>query len=163
MGENSEFSRILDDTEFRIKKSQYAHWRARDVLDAYALWSTVANVAGGAVVSAVSATLITPGAPNALFGVDFKLVLLCAGAGVSVVSILQSVLKWSERAQSHFLAANAYSSLRREIEVLRLAAADGGDATAQLEVIILKLRDLSETAPPVPAGLWNRAVRGLTK
>ena len=161
MSQNSEFSRILEDTELRVRRSQYAHWKAHDVFETYALRSTVANVAGGAVVSAISATLITPGAPAALFGVDFKLVLLLAGLVVSVVSILQSVLKWSERAQSHFLAANAYSSLRRDIEVLRLSAAGGADTTHQLEAIIVKLRNLSESAPAVPIGLWKRAVKGV--
>lgn len=159
--QEAEFLTILQATEHRIKKAQYAQWFAKNVFDRCSLIATMINVIGGTLISGLSAFLLTPEAGKS-DNVDFylKLVLLVAGGLVSGGSFLQSVQKWSERAQGHFTAANAYSSLRRELEVLRL----GLPATeALLQDIIAKLRHLSELAPAVPDSIWHSAQRALER
>ena len=157
----SDFVSILIATEHRIKKSQYAQWYAKNVFDRWALRTTVVNVVGGTIISVVSAFLLAPEiAKHELLTSWMKVILLFTGGGVSAISIVQSVQRWSERAQSHFIAANAYSSLRRELEVLRLGlpASAGG-----LERIIGKLQNLSEISPAVPDGIWRKATRQLAR
>ncbi|MCR6659807.1 MAG: SLATT domain-containing protein [Asticcacaulis sp.] len=157
--QEAEFLTILLATEHRVKKAQYAQWYAKNVFDRYALATTIINVAGGTLISVFSAFLLSPNAGRSdNLDLCVKVALLVAGGLVSGISFLQSVQKWSERAQGHFTAANAYSSLRRELEVLRLGlpATESG-----LRDIITKLRHLSELAPPVPDVIWRRAQRAL--
>lgn len=61
-----------------------------------------------------------------------------------------------ERAQSHMIAAHAYSTIRRKLEIIRLGLPD---TAADLKVIIRQLSALSETTPVVPIKIWKRAVR----
>ncbi|UDF05440.1 hypothetical protein [Asticcacaulis sp. AND118] len=150
------FETLLTATETRVKHSQHAHWYATNVFDRLARWTTIANILGGALVSVLSTAIFAFEELLKAYNDSVVLLLFLAGAGVSIVSILQSVMRWSERSQSHFIAANAYSSLRRELEILRLNAVRD---PAALQTVIQKLANISEVSPAVPQSLWQRAWR----
>ena len=153
-----DFMRILHETETRVRHSAHAHWAATNTLDALNRVATVSTLLGGFLVSLLAALPVMFTAfyqPNASV-VNVSLFVL--GGLVSVVSVLQAVQRWGERSQSYLNAANAYSSLRRKLEILRLnLPGSAPDLTGILE----DLRQLGETAPAVPEHIWNRAVRAL--
>jgi len=157
-GVSDDFLHILADTEMRVRHSAHAHWAATNRFDAINDAATIANLVGGFAVSLLAALpvmfqqLYTPHAAI----VNGSLFVL--GGFVSVVSILQAVQRWGERSQSHQNAANAYSSLRRKLEMLRLnLPGSAGD----LDGILAELLRLGETTPAVPGHIWRAAVRKL--
>ncbi len=76
------------------------------------------------------------------------------GSLVSTMSVLLAVMRWPERAQAHLNAANAFSTLRRKVEILRLGLPD---SRSDLPRIVSKLANLSELSPAVPNSIWNIA------
>ena len=155
---SDDFMRILHETETRVRLSAHAHWAATNRLDTLNRVATITNLVGGFLVSLLAALPVmfqSVYTPNAA-AVNISLFML--GGLVSVISILQAVQRWGERSQSYQIAASAYSSLRRKLEILRLnLPASAGDLAGVLE----ELRQLGETAPAVPEHIWNRAARAL--
>ncbi len=155
---SDDFLRILAETETRVRHSAHAHWAATNRLDAVNGVATVANLVGGFAVSLLAALPVMYQplyAPNAAV-VNGSLFVL--GGFVSVVSILQAVQRWGERSQGHLNAANAYSSLRRKLEILRLNLPG---STKDLEPILEEVQRLGETTPAVPGHIWRAAIRKL--
>ncbi len=165
MAENAEnpkvsddFLRILSETETRVRHSAHAHWAATNRLDALNRAATVVTLIGGFMVSLLAALPVMYQAlytPNATV-VNGSLFVL--GGLVSVLSILQAVQRWGERSQSHNNAANAYSSLRRKVEILRLNLPTSAD---DLTGVLEELLRLGETTPAVPEAIWKRAIRSV--
>ena len=153
---HSAFDRILEDTDWRIQDSQAAHWSAHDILDDLGRATMLATLLGGAFISTASA--ITLAFPAILRGSEtaVSVSMFLLGSLVSTLSVLLAVMRWPERAQAHLNAANAYSTLRRKVEILRLGLPD---SQAELPSIVSELAHLSELSPAVPINIWNRAVR----
>ncbi|MDC7675361.1 SLATT domain-containing protein [Asticcacaulis machinosus] len=154
-GQDTEFTRILRETQTRISHSQHAHWEATQTFESLARTLMLFNLIGGFVVSLLAAMPIV--VPN-LYETHkdaVSILLFALGGLVSVTSILQASLRWSERSQQHLNAANAYTSLRRQLEIVTLQSR----TEAGLSDLIAKLADLSETAPAVPQNIWNRAIK----
>lgn len=145
---------ILDHTERRIRASQAAHWSAHDVFDDLGRMTTLAIVIGGAFISTASA--ITLAFPAVFRGYETAvgIGMFLLGSLVSTLSVLLAVMRWPERAQAHLSAANAYSTLRRKLEILRLGLPE---SQAELPHIVRKLANLSELSPAVPIKIWTRA------
>lgn len=155
---SADFLKVLSETEVRVRHSAHAHWAATNRFNALNDIATVTTLVGGFLVSLLAAlpvmyqSLYTPNAAT----VNVSLFVL--GGLVSVVSILQATQRWGERSQSHNNAANAYSSLRRELEILRLNLPD---SAGDLTTILKELLRLGETTPAVPVAIWKRAVRSV--
>jgi hypothetical protein len=155
---SDDFLRILAETEMRVRHSAHAHWAATNRLDAVNTLATISNLIGGFAVSLLAALPIMYQSLYAPHAAVVNASLFVLGGFVSVVSILQAVQRWGERSQSHLNAANAYSSLRRKLEILRLnlPGSAGG-----LEGILEDLLRLGETTPAVPGHIWRAAIRKL--
>ena len=153
-----DFMRILHETETRVRHSAHAHWAATNRFDTLNRMTTVATLIGGFLVSSLAALPVLYQSvyqPNATL---INASLFALGGAVSLISILQAVQRWGERSQDHFNAANAYSSLRRKLEILRLnLPGSAGDLTEVLQ----ELLHLGETTPAVPGEIWRKAVRKL--
>jgi hypothetical protein len=74
----------------------------------------------------------------------------------SILSVFQTVFRWSERAQVHRSAASHYTNARRQLEVLLIHVPYDVD---ELEDLLVHLTHLSDTTPSVPTGIWKKAVR----
>ncbi|MFT4077150.1 MAG: hypothetical protein QM647_16605 [Asticcacaulis sp.] len=148
--------RILHETETRVRHSAHAHWAATNRMDTLNRITTIATLVGGFMVSVLAALPVLYKNFYQPHSDVLNAGLFMLGGAVSVISILQAVQRWGERSQSHFNAASAYSSLRRKLEMLRLNLPE---SVPQLSVILEDLRQLGETAPAVPEGLWRKAVR----
>jgi len=158
-GEVSEdFLRILAETETRVRHSAHAHWAATNRMDAINGVATIANLVGGFAVSLLAALPVMYQSLYAPHATTVNGSLFVLGGFVSVVSILQAVQRWGERSQSHLNAANAYSSLRRKLEILRLNLPG---SVEDLEPILEEVQRLGETTPAVPGHIWRAAVRKL--
>jgi hypothetical protein len=151
----NDLDRILGDTERRIRDSQAAHWSAHDVFDELGRGTMLATLMGGAFISTASA--ITLAFPAIFRGYETAVAIgmFLLGSLVSTLSVLLAVMRWPERAQAHLNAANAYSTLRRRVEILRLGLPE---SQADLPRLVARLANLSELSPAVPAKIWTRAV-----
>lgn len=155
---SDDFLRILSETELRVRHSAHAHWAATNRFDALNDIATVSTLIGGFLVSLLAALPVmyqSLYAPNAVL---INGALFALGGLVSVVSILQAVQRWGERSQSHNNAANAYSSLRRKLEILRLNLPG---SAPELTGILDELMRLGETSPAIPGSIWRRAVKAV--
>ena len=151
-----DFMRILHETEIRVRHSAHAHWAATNRMDNLNRITTLSTLIGGFMVSVLAALPVLYKNFYTPHSDVLNAVLFILGGAVSVISVMQAVQRWGERSQSHFNAASAYSSLRRKLEILRLNLPG---SSAQLSVILEDLRELGETAPAVPEGLWRKAIR----
>ncbi len=150
------FNEILASTEQRVRNAQFAHWRATNTFYALARTMTLIATLGGVAVSMLGALpLILKKDIYQAYEDWVGAALFVCGVGVSAVSILLAIMRWSERAESHQTAANAYSSLRRQLEVLRLGLPE---SAAGLNGFILQLARLSELSPAVPKTIWDKAM-----
>jgi len=155
---SDDFLRILAETETRVRHSAHAHWATTNRLDAINGTATVANLVGGFAVSLLAALPVMYQSIYAPHAAIVNGSLFVLGGLVSVVSVLQAVQRWGERTQGHLNAANAYSSLRRKLEILRLnLPGSAGD----LEAILEEVQRLGETTTAVPGHIWRSAVRRL--
>ena len=151
-----DFMRILHETETRVRHSAHAHWAATNRMDNLNRLTTLSTLIGGFMVSVLAALPVLYKDFYTPHSDVLNAVLFILGGAVSVISVMQAVQRWGERSQSHFNAASAYSSLRRKLEILRLKLPG---SSAQLSMILEDLRELGETAPAVPEGLWRKAIR----
>lgn len=153
-----DFMRILHETETRVRHSAHAHWAATNRFDMLNQLTTIATLIGGFLVSLLAALPVLYQAVYQPHSTLINSAIFVLGGTVSLLSILQAVQRWGERSQNHFNAANAYSSLRRKLEILRLnLPGSAGDLTGVLQ----ELLHLGETTPAVPGGMWRAAVRKL--
>ncbi|MEI9904358.1 MAG: hypothetical protein WDN06_10580 [Asticcacaulis sp.] len=155
---SEDFLRVLQDTEMRVRHSAHAHWAATNRLEAINRAATVSTLGGGFLISLLAALPVMFQSFYAPYATYVNVGLFALGGLVSVISVFQAVQRWGERSQAYQNAANAYSSLRRKLDILRLnLPASAGDLSAILE----ELRQLGEIAPAVPAHIWNAAIRKL--
>jgi hypothetical protein len=155
---SDDFLRILSETETRVRHSAHAHWAATNRFDALNDIATVSTLIGGFLVSLLAALPVMYQSLYAPHAVLVNGSLFVLGGLVSVVSILQAVQRWGERSQSHNSAANAYSSLRRRLEILRLNLPD---SAPELPGILDELMRLGETSPAIPGSIWRRAIKAI--
>lgn len=151
----NDLDRILDDTDRRIRDSQAAHWSAHDIFDDLGRATMLATLLGGAFISTASAVTLAFPAVFRGYETAVGVGMFVSGSLVSTLSVLLAVMRWPERAQAHLNAANAYSTLRRKVEILRLGLPD---TQSDIPRIISKLAHLSELSPAVPNNIWKRAV-----
>lgn len=155
---SADFMRILSETETRVRHSAHAHWLATNRFEAWARWTTFLTLIGGFLISSLSALPVLFKDFYVAHSESANIALFALGGFVSVISILQAVQRWSERSQLHSFSANAYSSLRRELEILRLNLPESQN---ELTALLERLRILGEDAPPVPGHLYREAVAGI--
>ncbi len=82
----------------------------------------------------------------------------------ALLSGLQTLLNFSERAEKHKSAGANYSAMRRELEIFILHFRQGieqqrTDALAALEIMNQALTKLGEETPSVPDRHWDKANR----
>lgn len=138
--------RILKETERRIKTGALGHWLATNTLESFASWFTSLTLGGGFLVSLLAGIPIVLPAVYGHYETQINLGIFAFAGLTSILSVFQTVFRWSERAQMHRMAASHYTNARR-----------------QLEVLLAHLTHLSDTTPSVPAGLWKKAVHEIRK
>lgn len=151
----SEWDSILEGTDRRIRDSQAAHWSPHDIFDDLGRATMLATLLGGAFISTASAIMLAFPAIFHGYQTAVSVGMFVLGSLVSTLSVLLAVMRWPERTQAHLSAANAYSTLRRKVEILRLGLPD---SQSDLPGLVAELAHLSELAPAVPINIWNRSV-----
>ncbi len=152
--------RVLIETERRIKTSALAHWRSTNTLENYARWFTCLTIAGGFVVSILGAVPIVTPDIYRTYASAINLSLFVFASTTSILSIFQTIFRWSERAQAHRIAASQYTNARCKLEVLLIRLPYDLEA---LEDLLHDLTHLSDTTPSVPTNLWTKAVKEIKR
>jgi hypothetical protein len=150
--------RILKETERRIKTGALGHWLATNTLESFANWFTTLTLSGGFLVSLLAAIPIVLPAVYNHYEIGINLGIFILAGLTSILSVFQTVFRWSERAQVHRSAASHYTNARRQLEVLLIRTPCDLEA---LEVLLGHLTHLSDTTPSVPSGLWKKAVHSI--
>jgi hypothetical protein len=153
--EAEDLPRILKETERRIKTGALGHWLATNTLESFASWFTTLTLGGGFLVSLLAAVPIILPAVYGQYEIEFNLGIFALAGLTSILSVFQTVFRWSERAQVHRGAASHYTNARRQLEVLLIHVPYDVD---ELEDLLIHLTHLSDTTPSVPTGIWKKAV-----
>ncbi|ESQ89530.1 hypothetical protein ABAC460_11685 [Asticcacaulis sp. AC460] len=153
-----DFHRILRETDLRIKTSARAHWTTTNILESYARVSTFVTIAGGGLVSLVVALPIAFEGLYTTYSLPINLSIFVLGGLTSIVSTFQAIFRWSERAQSHRIAASHYTNTRRRLEIMELNLPESAE---ELTHILEELTRLSDITPSVPEHLWLKAFRAV--
>lgn len=138
---------------FSIKKCN-AHYKAAEN-------NKRRNLQLGIPVTVLTATVAT-----SVFGTlsqNEKIVWLIFLTGVlavlaSVLSALQTFLKFPETAREHHSAAVAYEGIRRKLDIFLLKYAndtDGSGGISELNNISLELDHIAKTAPTLPDAVYD--------
>lgn len=158
--EAQDLPRILKETERRIKTGALGHWLATNTLESFASWFTTLTLGGGFLVSLLAAIPIVLPDVYGRYENEINLAIFGLAGLTSILSVFQTVFRWSERAQLHRVAASHYTNARRQLEVLLIRLPYDIEA---LEGLLDHLTHLSDTTPSVPAGLWKKAVHAAAK
>lgn len=153
--EAEDLPRILKETERRIKTGALGHWLATNTLSSFANWFTTLTLGGGFLVSVLAAIPIVLPAVYSQYETPINLAIFILASLTSILSVFQTVFRWSERAQVHRSAASHYTNARRQLEVLLIHVPYDID---ELEDLLVHLTHLSDTTPSVPTGIWRKAV-----
>ena len=153
------FEKLLQETETRVRHSAHAHWMTTNRLDDVNRFVTMTTLVNGVLISIISALPYVYRSLYETYRDHTTTVLFLLGTVISISSVLQVSERWGERAQAHHHAAQAYSTLRRDLEILRLNLPKSRD---QLSDILQLLKQLGESSPAVPASLWKKAVKSLS-
>ncbi len=154
--EAEDLPRILKETERRIKRGALGHWLATNTLSSFANWFTTLTLMGGFLVSVLAAIPIVLPEVYSQYETPINLAIFILASLTSILSVFQTVFRWSERAQVHRSAASHYTNARRQLEVLLIHVPYDVD---ELEDLLVHLTHLSDTTPSVPTGIWKQAVR----
>ncbi len=155
---SDDFLRILRETEHRVRRSCHGHWASTNRLETVNRVATIVTLVGGFLVSVLAALPVLFDNLYKPHAVIISGAIFILGGLVSTVSILQAVQRWGERSQNHLNAANAYETMRRKLEILRLNLPG---SAPELSVIINDLILIGETEPPVPENLWRKATKAV--
>jgi len=156
--DSEDLPRILKETERRIKTGALGHWLATNTLESFANWFTSLTLGGGLLLSLLAAVPVVLPAVYGQYGTGINVGIFILAGLTSVLSVFQTVFRWSERAQIHRSAASHYTNARRQLEVLLIRVPCDLEA---LELLLEHLTHLSDTTPSVPGGLWKKAVTSI--
>ncbi|ESQ76302.1 hypothetical protein ABAC402_05355 [Asticcacaulis sp. AC402] len=155
---SDDFYRILRDTDLRIKTSARAHWNTTNILESYARVTTFLVITGGGLVSLVVAIPIAFEEVYAGYNLMINLSIFFLGGLTSIISTFQAIFRWTERAQSHRIAASHYTNARRRLEMMELNLPG---SVEELTHILEELTRLSDITPSVPEPIWRKAFRSV--
>ncbi len=148
---------LLVDWHRRARESQYIHYAAESHYARLNYWYGVPSTALSAIVAtSIFASLETQ--------VDLRSKILVGTISVvaAVLSVLQTYLRFSERADKHHQAASGYAAVRRWIEeLLALPESERGPVGRVVDRIRRRLDCLASSSPAPPPALRHRELSRL--
>lgn len=140
---------VLDDWYQRISVTQRAHYMSADHFGRRRHWLGIPAAGLSTVVgTAVFAALGKRPEPWIQISVGLGSVL------AAVLTGLQTLLGYAERAEKHRIAGAKYGALGRELEVLRASESVSGE---QIDAFRKQLDALALESPNNPAAIYRRA------
>lgn len=140
---------VLDDWYQRVSVTQRAHYMSADYFGRRRRWLGIPAAGLSTVVgTAVFATLGKRSEPWIQISVGLGSVL------AAVLTGLQTLLGYAERAEKHRIAGAKYGALGRELEVLRASESVSGE---QIDALRKQLDVLALESPNNPVAIYRRA------
>lgn len=134
---------LLEQWQKGVRVFHMAHARATGRLD---VWGRAIAVPVVILTTAAGTSVLSSGTDEALGRLVTGLMSLTA----AILSGLQGVLKFRERAEQHRAAAQQYGHLRRTIEVALATPGDAASRRTVLATIQEEWDRLDGEAPPLP-------------
>ena len=157
---DSEFKRLIRETERRIRVADRAHWLTVNAFETSDRIFTFITIGGGFVVSVLATIPIAFASVYAARPVLINLALFGLGSFTSIAATFQAIFRWGERARDHRVAAGHYTNARRQLEILQLSDTLSPDA---LQTLLSELNLFSDTTPSVPEAIWKLAKREVAR
>jgi hypothetical protein len=143
----------LRDWERRAAAAAEVHFQTAEQLSRWNVFLGIPVVVLSAIVgTGVFATLQDDVDPS---------IRIAAGSVSVIAAVLASVqtfLRFGERSERHRVAAERWSSIRREIEKMRALPADVGDPKQLLDDIKARMDEAADKSPAMPDRRWKRAL-----
>jgi hypothetical protein len=146
---------LLEQWRFSARKMQYCHFAAANHFRSRHYWIGVPAVISSIIVgTSVFATLAKEIDPS------IKILVGLTSVFATVLTGLQTFLRYEGRAEKHYSAAVQFGEIRRELEqyeALRKAGTSQSEADKDfLDSVRKRMTDLPRTAPEIPQGLWDK-------
>jgi len=150
-----EQDRLLTEWHKRVWASQSAHYSMATALRARNLWLGMPVVVLSTLVgTSLFATLSNSHDPVAP---QLRLLVGCISVAAAVLAALQTFLRFSARSEQHTLAADWYSSLRRDLEeVLATPPTQRDRPVPTLDRLRKEMNKIGSQAPMIGERVWLR-------
>ena len=81
----------------------------------------------------------------------------------AVLSALQTILRYSERAEMHRSSAARYGSIRRKVEEILVSNKGDSELNSDIRSIRQEIDKLAKDAPNIPEKTWEKASKKMLK
>jgi hypothetical protein len=147
--------KLLEEWRFSARKMQYCHFAAANHFRKRHYWIGIPAVISSIVVgTSVFATLAKE------IDTSIKILVGLMSVLATVLTGLQTFLRYEGRAEKHYSAAVQFGAVRRELEQYQALRKPGASESAAdkdfLDSIRKRMTDLPRTAPEIPQGLWDK-------
>jgi hypothetical protein len=146
---------LLEDWHLRLRFVQFAHYESAKSFEHLNYWIGVP----AALFSAFVGTSVFASIGKTV-DARFQIVVGLVSVLTTVLSSVQTFLRFSEKAENHRVAAARYGALRREVEEILTV---GENITKDIITPLRREIDkLAEEAPHIPSRIWSRR-KGVVK
>jgi hypothetical protein len=146
---------LLEEWRFSARKMQYCHFAAANHFRKRHYWIGVPAVISSIVVgTSVFATLARE------IDASIKILVGLMSVFATVLTGLQTFLRYEGRAEKHYSAGVQFGEVRRELEQYEALRKPGASQTEAdkdfLDGVRKRITELPRTAPEIPQGLWDK-------
>jgi hypothetical protein len=137
----------------RLRESQFAHNEASKNFNRYRYFIGIPS----AILSTIVGTSVFASLGKT---VDPRMQIIVGLISVlaAVLSALQTILRYSERAELHRSSAANYGSLRRKIEEILVQNKDDSELNSDISSIRQEIDNLAKDAPNFSDRIWGKAI-----
>lgn len=152
-----EHERLIKDWFRRARESQHVHYSCGNYFSKLNYFLGIPTIILGAIVG----TAIFSSLDNQSVG-DYTVLIGSVSILSSVLATLHTFLGFEQRAAKHKLTASGYSSIRRELELLKSFPIDDEEKlSSKLETVKVSLDHLADASPEVPKFMWSKSAHSL--
>ena len=149
---NEKHEILIKDWFRRVRVNQFAHYACGNYFSKLNFMLGIPTI----ILSTLVGTAVFVSLDNQAVG-NYKIAIGFVSMLASVLAALHTFLGFSQRAEKHRLTATAYSSIRRELELIKtFPIEDSVELSKKLETIKIQIDHLAESAEEVPKRVWEK-------
>jgi len=148
---------LLNDWFRRVRENQFIHYECGNYFSKLNYMLGIPTF----ILSTVVGTAVFVSLDNQAIG-SYKIAIGIISMLASVLAALHTFLGFSQRAEKHRLTATGYSSVRRELELIKtFPIKDNAELSKKFENIKIRIDHLAESSEEVPKSVWQKNIKEL--